>query len=693
MTSDFKGATISYKTPLLGGAYGKVNLGFGGIAASRSLTAPPAVSLEAAIAAHKAGRLSAAQISYQALIAAGTCVQEASCYLGMLLCQCGLPDQAIDHLDRAVSLAPRTAFTLVNRGLCLVELGRERDAEADFRAALTVDSSSAPALLNLSVLLSRRGDLQEAMSLASSVEIGSPIYPAAQRLRGRCLFTLGDYRGAYQAYQAAIHMDPSLGGGAEQKASLFNLGGICLALRRLSEASQFLDTLLQLDPAYPHALGLSQAAKMAGCDWDGFEERVARLSHLVSRREPAVNPFSYLMLCDDPALLRLCAEVHASRYPSTVDLAYLRPPVGERIRLAYLSCDMHDHATAHLMAGLFAAHDRSRFEVFLFSYGPDDGSSVRRRIEASVEHFVCLDPSASDADFARTIAAAGIDVLVDLKGYTEGGRPGVFALRPAPLQVSYLGYPGTLGAEWMDVLIADRTVVPPQELPNYTERVEYLPRCYQVADGRESTILPLTSRSEHGLPDQGFVFCSFNNVSKIQPAAFDMWLDILWRVPGSVLWLQVNDASAQARLVQRARASGIDKRRIVFAPHLPQAQHLARLALADLCLDTAPYGAHTTTTDALWSGVPVLTLPGRSFQSRVAASILAQAGLSDLVVQDRASFVAKAISIATSSEAFRDLRHRVATVREGSMFDSKSFASDFEAVICRIHSRHLAEAA
>jgi protein O-GlcNAc transferase len=423
----------------------------------------------------------------------------------------------------------------------------------------------------------------------------------------------------------------------------------------------------------------------------------------VAAGKGAVLPFVFLTVADDPAAQMRCARQYwaMKRLPLTLSLSHKGrgdarhessplPTVGQggartsaregegatratstsaKLRLGYLSADFHDHATARLAASLFEAHDRTRFEVVAFSTGVDDRSAMRRRLEAGFDRFFDLRME-SDGAVAALIRDAGIDILIDLKGHTEEGRLEVLARRPAPLQVHYLGYPGTLGGDAVDYFIADRIVVPPGAERFFTERLVFLDGCYQVNDRQRAIAAETSSRAQASLPENGFVFCCFNNNYKIAPAVFDVWMRLLAAVEGSVLWL-LADRGSEDNLRREALSRGVHPRRLVFAPRLPLAAHLARHRLADLFLDTAPVNAHTTASDALWAGLPLITCAGQSMVARVAASLLSAVGLAELVSADLAQYETLALALARDPARLAELRRRLEAARlTAPLFDT-----------------------
>jgi predicted O-linked N-acetylglucosamine transferase (SPINDLY family) len=362
----------------------------------------------------------------------------------------------------------------------------------------------------------------------------------------------------------------------------------------------------------------------------------------------------------------------------------------DRIRLAYLSADFHDHATAFLMAGLFELHDRSRFEITAFSFGPAIESEMRSRLQRSFERFVDVQAQREN-EIAAFIHRQQIDIAVDLKGFTRSARTHIFALRPAPIQVSYMGFPGTMGADYIDYIIADRFVIPEDHRQWFSEKIVYLPDSYQANDSKRRIADAAPTRAEAHLPQAGFVFCSFNGVYKITPELFSIWMRLLREIDGSVLWLIEESVTAVNNLQREATQRGISPERLLFAPKIDNAAHLARYRLADLFLDTLPCNAHTTASDALWAGLPVLTCLGSTFAGRVAASLLNAVGLPELITTSLDEYEALALRLAREPELLSSLKSRLATNRlTYPLFDTERHARHVEAAftkMCEIHAR------
>nr|WP_211113814.1 glycosyltransferase family 41 protein [Azospirillum picis] len=567
---------------------------------------------------------------------------------GVTLQALGRQTEAVGAYGEAARLMPRFAPASCNLGVLLRDIGRLDEAEAALRRALAIDASLVPARLALAALHRDRGDLRRAADGFRTVLCLRPDLAEAHANLGLTLKDLGSSGGMPADGPASIPcFERAL------RIGLPDPGGV----------------LAQLVQQRRH-LGR----------WNGLQALSESLVALVREgRTQQVHPWIFLSEGAGPELERRCAERYAVWKTRGVRPGFPQRRVrGDRLRIGYLSADFHQHATALLIAELVERHDRGRVDVVGCSYGPDDGGALRARLVAGFDRFLDLAALPDDAA-AQAIHEAGIDILVDLKGHTQHARPGIAARRPAPVQAQWLGYPGTLGSPAIDYVIADPVVVPAAHQRHYSERIVHLPRSYQPGD-RTRAIGPVPTRADCGLPDGAVVFCAFNAPYKIGPVLFDRWCRLLARVPGSVLWMLDGPAGFAESLRQAARMRGVAVERLVFAPRLPGPAHLARHRLADLFLDSAPIGAHTTAGDALWAGLPVLTVPGRSFAGRVAASLVRAAGLPEMAVEDWAAYEATASRLAGDPAALAALRQRLEEGRRRApLFDTDRFARSIEA--------------
>ncbi|HZT50892.1 MAG TPA: tetratricopeptide repeat protein, partial [Stellaceae bacterium] len=522
--------------------------------------------------------------------------------LGALLKESGRPEEAEAAFRQACAMAPAMPEAWNNLGLVLHDLGRLEEAVAAFRQATGLRADFADAHRNLGAALKALGARAAAIAAYRAALAANPDHAAACNDLGTVLLDVGDLAAAEAAFRHAIAVQP-----AEADAHC-NLGLVLQTAGRLDEAAATYRQALALRPDFLEALGGLVHVRRKLCDWRDAAQEAEDSRRLVRSGKAGQEPLAFL--CLDSSLSEQLACAASWTATRTRGVARLPPRTDraarDRIRLGYLSADFRQHALAVLAAELFERHDRARFEVVAYSLSADDGSAVRRRLEGAFERFVDLVEVPHDAA-ARQIRADGIDILVDLLGHTRGARLPILAARPAPIQVNFLGYAGTMGADFIDYVIADATTVPMREQPFYAEHIVHLPDCYMPFDATLEAASTAPSRAELGLPQAGFVFCCFNGAHKIAPATFDIWMRLLRSVPGSVLWLVEDNASARANLRREAEVRGVGADRLVFAPFLPLPEHLARHRRADLFLDTLPYNACTTTALALWAGLPVLT--------------------------------------------------------------------------------------
>jgi predicted O-linked N-acetylglucosamine transferase (SPINDLY family) len=610
---------------------------------------------------------------------------EAHCNLGVALMELDRAEEALRSYDRALLADPRHAETLCNRGNALAKLGRYPDAIASYERALAVRPDHASALYGRGAALAHLQRYEEAIAAYRKALAVRPRHFHTLHNLGIALANLKRDSEALACYDQALAIAP------DDATALANRANALAARRRYQEAIASYEKALERDPKLPYAAGHIAFFRAHLCDWKERDRSLAALSKEV-RSGTLVSPFSLLTLSDDPALQHTRAVNYArGRWPA------LRPPLWndqryrhERVRIAYLSGDFGDHPMAHLTAGLFERHDRKRFEITAISYGPDAPGDMRNRLRAAFDHFLDV-RQCGDREIAQRLRDEETDIAVDLSGYTSNGRPGILAHRPAPLQVNYLGYLGTMGAEYVDYLVADEFVIPPEHRIHYSEKVVYLPGCFQVNDSKREIATRIPTRSEAGLPELGFVFCSFNNNFKIAPPVFDVWMRLLREVGDSVLWLLETDPAAARNLREEAARRGVAPERLVFAPRAKLAGHLARQRLADLFLDTLPVNAGATASDALWAGLPVLTCAGRTFPGRMAGSLLRAVELPELITHSLRDYEATALRLATEPGRLREVRDRLERNRTAApLFDTGRFRRHIEAAyttMCDIHQR------
>ena len=606
--------------------------------------------------------------------------------LGAILVGTGKHDEAERFLRSAVRLNPNAHAALYNHGLALKALGRADEALAQFTQALTLNPNDAETLSNRGTVYNDLKNFEAALADFDIAIALQPNYAPAHHNKGNALFGLGRYGDALASYQRVLTLMPNF---VESHTG----AGLCLhKLKRHDQSAEAYDAARKLKPDYPFLKGIVLHQKMLACDWAGTADLIADIESDIAAGKLSAEPFGWQGVATTDRSLQQCAEIYsAATFPANHrGLPPARPDNGEKIRVGYLSGDFRAQATSFLLVGVLEQHDASRFEIHAFDNGWDDGSETRKRIDAAVHRVVNI-RGLSDAQAARAIRDSGIDILVNLNGYFGDDRNHVFAQRPAPVQVNYLGFPGTLGAPYMDYIVADPIVIPDAQRTFFTEKVVHLPHSYQANDNRRAMSNRVFSRSDFGLPQDGFVFCCFNNNYKITPHTFDGWMRILARVPGSVLWLIEDNALASNNLRKEAAARGIDPARLVFAARMEPDEHLARHRYADLCLDTLPYNAHTTASDALWAGLPLLTCAGGTFAGRVAASLLTNIGLPDLIASSQEDYERLAVAFATQPDRLNALRQKLDANRlTAPLFDTERFTRHLEQAYAAMHARRKA---
>ncbi|HEY8336480.1 MAG TPA: tetratricopeptide repeat protein [Tardiphaga sp.] len=578
-------------------------------------------------------------------------------------------------LQSALKLNATSDATFYNYGLVLKALGRPDEAVQRFTQAIALNPGSADSWNARGAALNDLNDPQAAIADFDRAISLNPNDPAAFFNKSRSFTKLKRYDDARAACDRALAMQPGM---AE---AWFSRGFILQQLRRPAEAADAYARALQIDPQMPLVKGDLLHQKMLTCDWAGTDRLVADIDSDLAAGRLSVEPFAWQGIATSERSLQRCAEIYsANRFPARfgkADLPALR--TAGKIRIGYLSGEFRQQATSLLLVGVLEQHDRQKFEVFAIDNGFDDGSATRRRIDAAVDGIIDI-AALPDPQAVAAIRAGGIDILVNLNGYFGDARTRVFARRAAPIQVNYLGFPGTLGSHYMDYIIADRHVLPAEHRQFYSEKVAWLPDCYQANDRQRPIAERTFSRAECGLPAEGFVFCCFNNNYKITPATFDGWMRILNQVPGSVLWLLEDNVVAAANLRREAETRGIDAGRLVFAGRLPADEHLARHRCASLFLDTLPYNAHTTASDALWAGLPLLTCRGETFAGRVAASLLHNIGLPELVATSQSDYERLAIELAAQPTRLAAIARKLADNRLAApLFDTARFTGHIEA--------------
>ena len=689
--------------------------------AQNSAAMPLQASFEQALALHEQGRLAEAERIYRDVLQRQPNHFAALHQLGLIALQTRHTERAVELIGKAIALKPDFAQAYCDHGMALRKLKRFEDALASYDKAIALKPDFAMAYNNRgNVLL----DLKRAVEALASCDKAIALNPRlaiAYYNRGNALQNLRRPTAALTSYDGAIALNPDLAEAWLGRGNVFfdvkrldealpaydkatalkpdlaegwlGRGNVFTLLKRYDEALVAYDRALRLSPDLTGLQGLRLQTKMHLCDWNNFDVNCANLLSSVRNGNVNTTPFAFLAIPSSSAEQLKCARLWvANRFPLSDSPVWQGERYDhDRIRIAYISPDFHEHPLPYLVAGLFECHDKSLFEVTAISIGPDDGSEMRRRLQAAFEHFVDAEKY-DDDQVAQLIKERQIDILVDLAGLTSGSRTSVLAKRPAPIQVNYLGYPGTMGASFIDYIVSDRLVIPDGKQDLYAEKVVYLPESFMGNDGKRKLSERAPNRSECSLPETGFVFCSFNQSYKIVPEVFGIWMRLLRQFQNSVLWLSNTNDTAIRNLQREAQNRGVDPRRLVFAQRVPLNQdHLARHQLADLFLDTLPYNAHASASDALWAGLPVLTCLGETFAGRVAASLLNAIGLPELITTTSEAYERMAIDLATQPAKLAAIKRKLAENRlTKPLFNTRLFTGHLEAAYTAMYERHQA---
>ena len=640
--------------------------------------------LQTAFELHQKKQFEEARRIYEEVIQLDSKHFDALQLLGALSSQIGDYERAIQCLTAAIAINPTFAEGYSNRGCAYQSLKKYDEALQDFQHAIALKPFYLEAYYNQGNLLHELKQFDDALNSLNQVIRIQPGYALAHFSRGNVFHETKQYQQALECYELAITHQPDY-------PEAYNNASMVLVDQRQWEAAIAVGSnALALRPNYDFLRGILQHAKMNICDWADHAASIKEIIARIEAGQRTCSPFGLLGLVDDPALQLTCASVYTkAKFAQNTVLGDIpKRKRSTRIRIGYYSTEFHNHATAYLIAELFELHNKDQFELIAFSLGPDKQDEMRARLSASFDRFIDVSKQ-SDLDIAKLSRELQIDIAVDLKGYTADRRTGIFAFRAAPIQVSYLGYPGSMGADYIDYIIADRVVIPETASQYYSEKIVYLPHSYQVNDRQRVIANKTFTRGEMGLPEQAFVFCCFNKNYKITPDIFSAWMRILKATEGSVLWLFQGDPVASENLKKEAQTQGVASERLIFADEIPLAEHLARHRLADLFIDTLPYNAHTTASDALWVGLPVLTLAGASFASRVSASLLTAVGMPELITTTPEDYEAKAIELCRDPAKLRTLKQKLSDNKLTTpLFDTPRFTNQIESAYQQMMSRY-----
>ena len=603
--------------------------------------------------------------------------------LGCLYIMQGNYESAYSNFYEALAISPDDISALVNCASALHELKRFSEAIYYFDIALSVGSDYAQVWCNKGNTLRALKRYEEAIAHYDKAISLKPDDCDAWSNKGKTMHELKRYE------EAIAHHDKALSLKSDYHEAWVNKGATMNSLKKHSESAKCYQKALEFNVEDSYLLGQAHHQMMLGCDWADYEKNINEIFHLTNEGRKVGEPFGFQGIASSEELLKKCAEIYSNdKFPQLGNLSQFTQYKHHKIRIGYLCGEFRNQATSVLMTRVWELHDESKFVICAFENGWDDGSEYRQRISGAFSNIFDIS-RLSDLDAAKLIQRNEIDILINLNGFFGFARQDVFCYKPAPIQVNYLGFPGTMGIKYMDYIIADKVVIPEESKIHYVEKLVYLPNSYQANDNMRKISDRKFSKAEFGLPEDAFVFACFNNNYKITPTIFDSWMRILSLVEGSVLWLLADNPMAKDNIIKEAFARGIDSCRLVFAERLPISEHLARHDLANLFLDTLPYNAHTTCSDALWAGLPVLTLMGHTFPGRVSSSLLGALGLSELVTHTQVEYEALAIELAANPKKLGDIKLKLTKNRLITpLFDTPLFTKNLEAAYIKMQERY-----
>ena len=584
---------------------------------------------------------------------------------------------------KAIKFKPNFVTIHFNLGFILNEIGKFKEAELSYKKAITLKPEFVEAYYNLGVTLQALGRTDEAVESYKKAIMLKPKFVEAHNNLGVILKDLGKFDDAEASYKKAIEYK------VDYAEALSNLGEVQKLLGRIDDSLSNYKYAYQLKPDLDYLLGALIHLKMNFCIWDDLPKNINMLTKKINNGEKASTPFALLSLIDDPSIHKKAAEIYSNdKFPRSNIFPRIPQYHGhEKIRIGYFSADFWNHPTSYLTAELYENHDRKKFEIHAFSFGLDTNDKFNIRIKEGVDYFHDV-RTMSDYDVVKLVRSLEIDIAIDLKGFTGMNRQGIFAMSTAPIQVSYLGYPGTMAVDYLDYLIADRTLILKEKEKDYSEKIVYMPNSYQPNVSKKSAFKSSLTRQDVGLPNRGFVFCCFNNQYKITPLTFAGWMRILKATDGSVLWLLVSNINAAKNLKKEAVKLGINEDRLIFANYIPNEEHLKRIQLADLFIDTLPYNAHTTASDALRMGLPVLTCIGDSFAGRVAASLLNAVRLPELITTSQDQYESSAIALAKNPEKMKIIKDKlVNNLNKTTLYDAALYTRNLEVAYSVMYKR------
>ena len=589
-------------------------------------------------------------------------------------------NEAIESYDKAIKIKSDYAFAYNNKGNALKNLERYDEAIESYDKAIKINPNYIEAHHNKGNILKDLKRFDESISsYDKAIEI-NPDYYFSFNNRGIIFQHLNHFEKALASYDKAIEINPNY------PETYNNKGNILKELKRYDEALTCYEKAIKLKSDFDYMLGKVLNLNMFLCNWIEFDSLIKEINNTIVKKSKVIEPFTFLGLIDNPVFLKLSSEKYIkNNFKKDLEIQSLAKYTNhKKPRIGYFSADFHNHATLHLMMDVFKNHNKSNFDFYGFSFGPQNNDIWNSQVKNYFLKFEDVS-NISDKEVAYLSRKLEIDIAIDLKGLTSNSRSGIFSYRAAPIQINYLGYPGTTGADYMDYIIADEVIIPKESSNNYTEKILYLPDCYQPNIKKREISKKSFKRSDFGLPENSFIYCCFNSNYKITPHIFNIWMNILKAVPNSVLWIYKTNETASKNLIKESKAKGVDPKRIIFASYLPNDEHLKRISFADLFLDTFPCNAHTTASDAVRMCVPIVTLIGKSFASRIASSILNCLDMKELITRDEKEYQNLAIDLARHPKKINEIKDRlIDAISSSPLFDSSKFTKNLENIYLQL---------
>jgi len=631
------------------------------------------ISIDTALYYHKDGKILKAVEIYLELLKKDKDNYRVLSLLGAANIQLGNIDKGICYLKKSIQINSNYAAAHINLGNGFKNKNSFEDALNCYNKAIYLEPNNPDVHCNKGAVLYQLKEFSKALeSYNKAIEIDNKHF-LSHNNKGILLKDLGNFDEALECYKNSININP------KNVLAYISKGDLYLELKRYEDALKSFENAIQIDENQNYLLGKYIRCCMFLCKWENFFPTTQKINKLIKKSLKVVDPFTYMSIMDNPEISKLCAEIYSQDKLSIIPLSKkVSLKKSSKLKIGYFSGDFNNHAVMHLIMDVFKNHNKSNFEIFGFSFRPDKDDHWTEKLKKYFDGFNNV-KEYTDIQIANLSKKIGIDIAVDLTGFTKSSRVGVFAHRAAPIQINYLGYPGTLGSEFFDYIIADEIIIPKKNSNFFSEKVLYLPNCYQANMSSKQVSEKTITKSELNLPDDKFIFACFNNNYKITPDIFNSWMNILKRVPKSILWLLKSNESSILNLQKEAIKRNVNPERIIFAPPLPNDEHLNRLRLADLFLDSFPYNSHTTASDIVRMGVPIVTVIGNSFASRVCASILTTLKLPELITNNITEYESLAVELALDDKKITKFKNSVKDSAKNSiLFDSVNFTRNLE---------------